>query len=1518
MIQKIRAFMEKFSHSHATPKDFKIILFHNFFGNLEDAFKSEEALEFTASFCFETLLQYQDESAYIKSKESANGSVAYCVVMQDKPFITDSVLNFIHNESLLPSVFIHPNFYFNQSTREASFEKKEGGKRYSVVYFELSQSLSETQEATLKDILEEVYIATESYAQMKDAILSFGSANYKGHEIEDFCKWICDEAFVILGVSSKSENLGLCTLDKYSKNKMPEPQWKFGDVVVTKSFIISSIHRSVPLDIILIKNGSSSFKIYGMFTTHSYKSKLLDIPIINTKVHTILKRADFHDVNYNRKELFSFLENLPREELFATSPEFLFESAIGYIHSLMRDKTFVYCRQSVSFPIIKFAVFTPNTKFTFGLFKAVAKILQSRFEAKHITQNIANAQGIERFVMSFIINRQSQTISGEDIQKIVKKIQDACENAEDNLLEALHQIDALHAGNVMKKYQQSLPSGYVSQYPSGEIAQDILLLEKLSDERRIIAKVRSHEGNAVHIKVYSTKQINLQKVVRVLEHCGILVFGEQPFMIRNDNVNVFIHSIDANVDVKTDENLVQNEEFTDVIEQCLSEKIFSTTLNKLSITSSTKVRDIFLLRAYVKYLKQINFQHQEEVIHDALAKNPEMLKELIRLFYVKFDPEFKGDRNAEIEVISKNTGNLYAEILDITQDAVMRQLYKTIQATVRTNFFLGKEYISLKFDCKAVPNLPKPVPFREIFVYSLEFEAVHLRFGKVARGGLRWSDRHADFRTEVLGLVKAQNTKNAVIVPVGSKGGFAVYPPAGLDRSAYQAFGQDCYKRFIAGCLDLCDNIVNSQIVTPQGIVKWEDEDPYFVVAADKGTATFSDLANSVAAQYNFWLGDAFASGGSYGYDHKKMAITAKGAWIAARRHMMELGIDPEKDEFTCIGIGDLSGDVFGNGSLRSQKMKLIAAFNHMHIFVDPNPDLKKSFAERERMYNLPRSIWTDYNKSAMSKGGAVFERSARSCKLTPEIKALLEIKDDEVTPDQLIIAILKVKCDMLWNGGIGTYVKASSEKHSDVGDKANNSIRVNGNELRCKVVAEGGNLGFTQKGRIEYAQNGGCINTDAMDNSAGVNCSDVEVNIKILLNKVIMEGALSLEQRNILLEQMTVQVTDLVLRNNYQQTQAITVTSYNGNSKLENQEVLMKKLEEAVHLDRENEFLPSTARMSEMKQRGESLTRPELCVLFAYSKIYLFQELLNTSLITEKYFESELLAYFPKQMQERFKNEILSHKLAKEIIATSVNNSVVNRVGITFVNTIAENLQCKLCDVVRAYVVMREIFSLNEVWLAVENLDGKVNYKSQVQLFVQINNYLRKCIYMLLGKSFSSPKITDLIMDLLPCVKEVVAYISKNPGKTGVTVMHSAILENGVPSKTALEVANVLEAMSCFAFILQNKPQDIQKHLDIYYSIIGDLSISQIQKWISALPVENRWSKLAVRELEEKLQYKCCTLVLQIASVAGDAGVCASEWKSTKEKQIAMFRKFVDDVSQLQNRDFAVISMLVDKLDIL
>ena len=831
--------------------------------------------------------------------------------------------------------------------------------------------------------------------------------------------------------------------------------------------------------------------------------------------------------------------------------------------------------------------------------------------------------------------------------------------------------------------------------------------------------------------------VPLSESLPMLEHMGLKVLDEHPHRIAPEGMPpIAMHDFGLQTslpEVELDIGAL-HQVFEDAFAQIFRGEVENDDFNRLVVAARMQARDVVVLRAYGKYLRQIGFALSQAFIEATLAAHAGVARMLVELFYARFDPEVGAGAGAKAAEKEREIAAALEQVENLSEDRVLRQYLALVLATTRTNFWRRdadgrpRGYLSFKFDPAKVPGLPEPKPMFEIFVYSTRFEGVHLRGGRVARGGLRWSDRPEDFRTEVLGLVKAQMVKNTVIVPVGSKGGFVLKrAPAMSDRDAYMKEGVACYKDYLRGLLDLTDNRAGDRIVPPPQVKRHDPDDPYLVVAADKGTATFSDYANGISAEYGFWLGDAFASGGSVGYDHKAMGITARGAWESVKRHFREMGVDTQATEFTVAGIGDMSGDVFGNGMLLSRHIRLVAAFDHRHIFLDPSPDAAAGYGERARMFRLPRSTWADYDTKLISAGGGVHPRSAKSIALTPEVKAVLAITVDVLTPTELVNAILKAPVDLIYNGGIGTYVKATAETHAQVGDRANDALRVNGSELRCKVFAEGGNLGCTQLGRIEYAMAGGRIFTDAIDNSAGVDTSDHEVNIKILLSLPIAEGELTEKQRNTLLAEMTDDVAALVLRDNYFQTQVLSVTGRIAPALLDAQTRFMQFLEKAGRLNRAIEFLPPDDEIAKRRAAGRGLASPEAAVLLAYSKIWLYDELLASSLPDDPWVATALLRYFPGKLQQKYAAAMARHPLKREIIATHVVNSMLNRVGSTFVHRLAETTGAKAHEIVRAYLLSREIFGLVPLWLGVEALDNKVDDAVQAAMLIDSSRLLER-----------------------------------------------------------------------------------------------------------------------------------------------------------------------------------------------
>jgi glutamate dehydrogenase len=920
---------------------------------------------------------------------------------------------------------------------------------------------------------------------------------------------------------------------------------------------------------------------------------------------------------------------------------------------------------------------------------------------------------------------------------------------------------------------------------------------------------------------------------------------------------LWIHDLGLQLPVETDLAAVKAR-FEELFCQAWRGEVESDDLNRLVLNTSLDARSIAVLRACSRYFKQLGFAYSQNYIEAALNKNCGITQLIAELFGARFKPDFVGDREAAQKHILEQIEAAMSQVASLDEDRILRQFIATILATLRTNLWQTTEtgafkpYMSFKLNPREVPGVPEPKPLFEIWVYSPRVEGVHLRGGKVARGGLRWSDRREDFRTEILGLVKAQQVKNTVIVPVGSKGGFVLKnPPAMSDREAYQAEGVACYKIFLSGLLDVTDNIVKGNVVPPTKVVRHDPDDPYLVVAADKGTATFSDIANGVSADYGFWLGDAFASGGSVGYDHKKMGITARGAWESVKRHFRSFGHNTQTTPFTVAGIGDMSGDVFGNGMLLSEQIKLVLAFDHRHIFIDPNPDVAKSFAERQRMFNLPRSSWEDYDKSLISKGGGVYPRGAKSISLSPEARAVLGIETEELTPVELLKAILQAPVDLLYNGGIGTYVKATYETHAQVGDKSSDAFRVNGNELRCKVLAEGGNLGCTQNGRIEFAQKGGRIYTDAIDNSAGVDCSDHEVNIKILVGAITEAGDLTLKQRNDLLASMTDEVGHLVLTDNYYQGQALDIACHRPLYVLDGQQRLMQTLERQGRLNRAIEFLPSDDEIARRRAHKQGLTAPENAVVLAYAKMAVFDELVASNLPDDPFFSRALKAYFPQVLSEKFADAIANHQLKREIIATFITNTVVNRTGATFVNFIASEAAASAADVIRAFTLAREIFDLEALWDQIDALDYKVDSKLQLDLLSKLTAIAQRASRWMLRARTANADLPTLIQRYQPGARELRANVATwLPAAAYASLQEAsaALVKAGVEAGLAENLAALEFIFPALDLVdlAQSTSSDLEKAARTYFGVDAELGLTGWRDQINRLPTDTLWQTQA------------------------------------------------------------------------
>lgn len=926
-----------------------------------------------------------------------------------------------------------------------------------------------------------------------------------------------------------------------------------------------------------------------------------------------------------------------------------------------------------------------------------------------------------------------------------------------------------------------------------------------------------------------------------------------------------------------------------------------------------------VLRAYAKYLRQAGSTFSQDYMESTLRNNVHTTRLLVSLFEARMSPSRQSAGTELTDGLLEELDGALDQVASLDEDRILRSFLTVIKATLRTNFFQHTEdgtphsYVSMKFDPQAIPDLPAPRPAYEIWVYSPRVEGVHLRFGKVARGGLRWSDRREDFRTEILGLVKAQMVKNTVIVPVGAKGGFVAkqLPDPSVDRDAWLAEGVAAYRTFISALLDITDNMVAGEVVPPADVVRHDEDDTYLVVAADKGTASFSDIANEVAVAYGFWLGDAFASGGSAGYDHKGMGITARGAWESVKRHFRELGHDTQTEDFTVVGVGDMSGDVFGNGMLLSEHIRLVAAFDHRHIFIDPNPDAATSYAERRRLFDLPRSSWADYETGLLSAGGGVHPRSAKSIPLNSHVREALGIDPSvsKMTPADLMQTILKAPVDLVWNGGIGTYIKAVSESNADVGDKANDAVRVNGEDLRAKVVGEGGNLGATQLGRIEFARSGGRINTDAIDNSAGVDTSDHEVNIKILLNGLVRDGDMTVKQRNKLLADMTDEVGALVLRNNYAQNVALSNASAQAPSLLHAQQRFMRRLERDGALDRALEFLPADRHIRELLSNGKGLSQPELAVLIAYTKITAADELISTVLPDDPHLQKLVHAYFPSELRERFPEAVDGHALRREIITTVLVNDTVNTAGSTFLHRLREETGASIEEIVRAQFTAREIFGLSRVWDAVEALDNKVAADVQTRIRLHSRRLVERGARWLLGNRPQPVAIAETIEGFRDGVARVWDELPKMLKGADLDWYHSILDEltaAGVPDELAVRVAGFSSAFPALDIvaIADRTGQDPLEVAEVYYDLADRLRITQLMDRIIELPRADRWQSMARASIREDLYAAHAALTSDVLSVGNGSSTPEERFLAWESKNAAILARSRSTLEEIQGSD--------------
>ncbi|MDQ3862666.1 MAG: NAD-glutamate dehydrogenase [Actinomycetota bacterium] len=1107
----------------------------------------------------------------------------------------------------------------------------------------------------------------------------------------------------------------------------------------------------------------------------------------------------------------------------------------------------------------------------------------------------------------------------------------------DNLYDALiEQCGEEQGTELFRKYRDAFSPGYRAGFLPRTAVSDILRMETLKSEDDLGMSLYhpiEESEDFLGFKLFKIgDQVSLSKILPLLEDMGVEVVDERPHEVKpGGSPPIWIYDFGL---VHGAGDGLQTGEVKDIFQNAFARAwrgaVENDGFNRLVLRARLTWREISVLRAYCKYLRQTGSTFSQDYMEDALVNNPHIARLIVDLFQARLDPSRRSGAETENERLREEIEEALEAVVSLDEDRILRSFLAVTLATLRTNYYQStpggdaKPHLSFKLDPKKIPGLPRPLPRFEIFVYSPRTEGVHLRGGEVARGGIRWSDRREDFRTEILGLMKAQTVKNAVIVPVGAKGGFVVKrPPAQGGREALQQEVVACYKTLIRGMLDITDNISGDEVVPPPDVTRYDGDDPYLVVAADKGTATFSDIANGISAEYGFWLGDAFASGGSAGYDHKEMGITARGAWESVSRHFRELGRDIQKEDFTVVGIGDMSGDVFGNGMLLSRHIKLVGAFNHLHIFLDPDPDPEESFEERERLFELPRSSWTDYDEDLISEGGGIFPRTAKSIPLSEQVREMLDVEAESMTPTELINAMLKAEVDLLWNGGIGTYVKASSERNAEVGDRANDALRVNGNELRCRVVGEGGNLGFTQRGRIEYALSGGRIYMDAIDNSAGVDCSDHEVNIKILLDAIVEAGDMTEKQRNELLASMTGEVGDLVLRDNYQQTQAINQAAALAYPMVDVHARYIHALEHAGRLDRNLEFLPGDEELGERRSENKGLTTPELAILLSYSKITTYQDLLNSDAPEDPYLSRELERYFPTPLRERFREQIHEHRLHRQITATHITNSLLNRNGPSFVFRLGEETGAAAPDIARAYTTAREIFSMRTFWDGIEALDNTVEARLQTRIMLDARKLVERATRWLLRYRRAPLNVGATISHFSEGaaeLSELIPSILLDGDREAVSNAAQRLIDANVPPDLAERAANLGPMFSALDItdVANSSGEPLEMIAAVYFTLGDRLKLHWLRRHIEALPRDNRWRTLARSALRDDIYNQHASLAAEVLSDTPQdkpAYERIEEWVEANEGPADRTLQVLADINSSGTFDLSTLSVALREI---
>ncbi|WP_236245010.1 NAD-glutamate dehydrogenase [Streptomyces sp. CC210A] len=1403
-------------------------------------------------------------------------------------------------------------------------------------------------------------------------------------EARELLRWLADDHFTFLGyreynlvdgdalAAVPGTGLGILRSDPHhsgddahghpvspSFNRLPaDARAKAREhklLILTKANSRATVHRPSYLDYIGVKkfdaagNVVGERRFLGLFSSAAYTESVRRVPVIRRKVAEVLDAAGFSPNSHDGRDLLQILETYPRDELFQTPVDELLAIVTSVLYLQERRRLRLYLRQDEYGRYYSALVYLPRDRFNTTVRERLTDILKEELGGTSVDFTAWNTESVLSRLHFVVRVPQGTTVSpltDTDADRIEARLAEAARSWVDGFAEALDaEVGEERAAELMRRFGGAFPEGYKADHTPRSAVADVVQLEQLKDGGKDFALSLYEPVGAApgerRFKIYKTgPQVSLSAVLPVLNRLGVEVVDERPYELRcADRSHAWIYDFGLRMpapagsggDYLGDD---ARERFQEAFAATWTGRAENDGFNALVLGAGLNWRQAMVLRAYAKYLRQAGSTFSQDYMEDTLRTNVHTTRLLVSLFEARMSPERQRAGTELTDGLLEELDGALDQVASLDEDRILRSFLTVIKATLRTNFFqkgadgAPRPYVSMKFDPQAIPDLPAPRPAFEIWVYSPRVEGVHLRFGKVARGGLRWSDRREDFRTEILGLVKAQMVKNTVIVPVGAKGGFVAkqLPDPAADRDAWLAEGVASYRTFISALLDITDNLVAGEVVPPADVVRHDEDDTYLVVAADKGTATFSDIANEVATGYGFWLGDAFASGGSAGYDHKGMGITARGAWESVKRHFRELGHDTQTQDFTVVGIGDMSGDVFGNGMLLSEHIRLVAAFDHRHIFIDPNPDAAVSYAERRRMFELPRSSWADYDTALLSPGGGVHSRQAKAIPVNAAMRAALGIEDGvtKMTPAELMKTILRAPVDLLWNGGIGTYVKAAHESHADVGDKANDAIRVDGEELRVKVVGEGGNLGLTQLGRIEFARRGGPdgeggkVNTDAIDNSAGVDTSDHEVNIKILLNGLVAEGDMTVKQRNRILAEMTDEVGALVLRNNYAQNTNLALAAQQSASLLHAQQRFMRRLERDGALDRDLEFLPSDRQIRELLNSGKGLSQPELAVLLAYTKITVAEELIATDLPDDPYLRGLLHAYFPTKLREEFPEHVDTHPLRREIVTTVLVNDTVNSGGSTVLHRLREETGASIEEIVRAQTAARAIFGLGSVWDAVEALDNRVPAEVQNQIRLHSRRLVERGTRWLLNNRPQPLRLAETIDFFAERVELVWSEMPKLLRGADLDWYEGLVDEltgAGVPDELAARVAGFSSAFPTLDIVAvaDRTGKDPLAVAEVYYDLADRLRITQLMDRIIELPRADRWQSMARASIREDLYAAHASLTADVLS-AGNGTSTPEErfaaWESRNAALLGRARATLEEIQGSEAFDLANLSV--------